>query len=131
MLKVLKQIFASVGKLFSTTTKSTNQKHVYREFRSGKRHFRYKVIRDQVVYQRNESDQMNAVIVLPDFESAQHEDILHTSLEEIGQQLNIDSFSVYQDDAVLTFGTKSNELTEEEQQRFRDSFIGVYPGRRR
>ncbi|MGB0525607.1 MAG: hypothetical protein ACPGJS_21700 [Flammeovirgaceae bacterium] len=103
----------------------------YREFRSGKRKLRYKIIKDQRATNRYEQDQSNAVIVLPDFEAAQHEDILHTSLEELGQQLNIDSFSVYQDDAALAFNSKSNELTEEEQRQFRESFIGVYPGRRR
>lgn len=116
-----------IGNKHTTSTQSND----YKEFNAGSRKIRYRLIREQAVYQRAERDQLNAVIVLPDFEPAQHEDILMSSLKELGQELNIDTFSVYQNDEALSFGSQSNDLTEDEQRSFRESFIGVYPGRRR
>lgn len=130
MIKLFRGLLLSLGRVFGLNS-SEKQQTTYEEFRHGKRQFRYRIVNKQLVYQRSGEDQLNAVIVLPDFKAAQHEEMLYTSLKEMGQQLNIDSFSVYQDDDALAFGSKSNELTPDEEQQFRNGFIGVYPGRRR
>lgn len=119
----LKQLFGQKEQLISPAT--------FQEYKEGQRKFRYKIIEKQAVYQRNTEDQLNAIIVMPDFEPGQHDELLQKSLQQLGSEYNIDSFSVYQNDDAVAFSSQVDNLSNEEEQTFRDSFIGVYPGRRR
>ena len=131
MLSMLKKIITQLLLLFKPKAQEIPEQVPFQEYAEGQRKFRYKIIEKQAVYQRNTEDQLNAIIVVPDFEPGQHDELLQKSLHELGQEHSIDSFSVYQNDDAIAFGSQLNDLSKEEEESFRNSFIGVYPGRRR
>lgn len=131
MLGFLKKVITQIQLLFNPKVQAAPEPVNFREYAEGERTLRYKIIENQAVYQRNTDDQLNAIIVVPDFEPGQHDELLQKSLHQLGQEYNIDSFSVYQNDDAIAFGSQINNLSKEEEQTFRNSFIGVYSGRRR
>jgi len=131
MLNLFIKVFSRLRQLLTGKKSNSSQDKEYGEFIEGESKFRYRLVNRQSVYQRNTEDQLNAVIVVPDFDVLEHEELLQKNLKQLGQQLNIDSFSVYQNDDAVAFGSQPNNLSDEEETSFRSSFIGVYPGRRR